>query len=113
MHSILIVDDHPEINQVLAIGLRLEGYSVVQAHNGAAALSLAAEMLPDLILLDIMMPDMSGIQVAEILQTPPETRHIPIIFVTSRSEAEERAAALAMPGVVDYICKPFTLQELL
>ncbi|HEX8550963.1 MAG TPA: response regulator [Abditibacteriaceae bacterium] len=112
MALILVVDDDHEINDLIAVTLKVEGYEVRQAHNGEAALRMAQEHAPDLILLDVMMPRMSGIEVAHALHLSPKTNGIPIIFVTADSEPKERAAGLAIPQVVDYVCKPFDLQEL-
>jgi DNA-binding response OmpR family regulator len=112
MARILIVDDDHEINTLIAITLRIEGYEVAQAHDGETAVSMARESAPDLILLDIMMPGMSGMDVARALHASPATIHIPIIFVTASSQPKERAMGLAIPQVLDYICKPFDLQEL-
>ncbi len=97
----------------MAMGLRVNNHEVALAHNGAKALALLQENLPDLILLDLMMPDMTGHEVAGAISEMPSAAHIPIIFVSARDEPEERAASLALPGVVDYICKPFVFEELL
>jgi len=91
--------------------LRMEGYDVLQARDGAQALSMAREQEPDLVLLDVMMPHMSGYEVARELQDDPNTVSIPIIFVTAKHEMEDRVLGLSMS--VDYICKPFAVPELL
>jgi len=103
---VLIVDDTPENLFVLSSTLR-HGYTLTTAGSGAEALALAAqEPHPDLILLDVCMPDMDGYQVCEILKKTPGCANIPIVFVTGLSSAEEERIGLAA-GAVDYITKPF------
>lgn len=111
MARILVVEDDPEINALMALTLRVEDYDVEQARDGATAVRMVNESAPDLILLDIMMPRMSGYDVARALQDKPSTAHIPIIFVTAKGEMEDRVVGLDM--AVDYICKPFATPELL
>lgn len=111
MSLILIVEDDPEINALMALTLRVENYDVAQARDGAQGIKLACERLPDLILLDVMMPRMSGYDVANALSQMPDTMHIPIIFVTAKSEMEDRVRGLEMG--FDYVCKPFAAPELL
>lgn len=111
MALILVVEDDPEINSLMALTLRVENYDVTQARDGAQGIKLACERLPDLILLDVMMPRMSGYEVANALAKMPETKHIPIIFVTAKSEMEDRVRGLEMG--FDYVCKPFAAPELL
>ncbi len=103
--TILVVDDTPDNIDVLS-GLLRPAYRVKAATSGERALQIArAQPHPDLILLDIMMPGMDGYQVCETLKSDPRTRHIPVIFVTARSEVEDEARGLAL-GAVDYITKP-------
>jgi diguanylate cyclase (GGDEF)-like protein len=111
MALILVVEDDPEINSLMALTLRVEDYDVIQARDGEQALRLVQERNPDLILLDVMMPRMSGYDVARTLQDKPAFVHIPIIFVTAKSEMEDRVLGLEM--AVDYVCKPFAAPELL
>lgn len=111
MALILIVEDDPEINSLMALTLRVEDYDVMQARDGEQALQMVQERPPDLILLDVMMPRMSGYDVARMLHDKPSADHIPIIFVTAKSEMEDRVLGLEM--AVDYVCKPFAAPELL
>jgi two-component system cell cycle response regulator len=111
MPRILVVEDDPEINALMALTLRVEDYDVVQARDGVQALEIIEQDPPDLILLDVMMPRVSGYDVARQLQDRPSTSHIPIIFVTAKSEMEDRVIGLEM--AVDYVCKPFATPELL
>jgi two-component system cell cycle response regulator len=89
----------------------VEDYDVVQARDGDQALKLVQERNPDLILLDVMMPRMSGYEVAQTLQDRPSSVNIPIIFVTAKADMEDRVTGLEM--AVDYVCKPFAAPELL
>jgi two-component system cell cycle response regulator len=111
MALLLVVEDDPEINSLMALTLRVEDYDVIQARDGEQALQMVQDRAPDLILLDVMMPRMSGYDVARTLQDKPSTSHIPIIFVTAKSEMEDRVLGLEM--AVDYVCKPFAAPELL
>ena len=111
MALILVVEDDPEINSLMALTLRVEDYDVIQARDGEQALQLVQEHAPDLILLDVMMPRMSGYQVARALQDKPSSANIPIIFVTAKATMEDRVMGLEL--AVDYVCKPFQAAELL
>lgn len=103
---ILAVDDTPANLDVLS-GILRSGYKVKVATNGAKALEFARrEPRPDIILLDVMMPEMSGYEVCERLKRDPETASIPIIFITAKSEVEDEQMGLSL-GAVDYITKPF------
>ncbi len=104
--TLLLVDD-TEINIDVLVELLAEDYELRVALDGAEALELVAEEPPDLILLDIMMPGMSGYEVCERLKGDPKTRAIPVIFVTAMSDIEDEAQGLAL-GAVDYITKPIS-----
>ena len=110
--TILIVDDQPINVQLLKRKLEREGMHVVPAYSGVEALDLVAQSKPDLILLDVMMPDMDGIEVCRRLQASEDTRAIPIIFVTARTSKEGKIEGLSV-GAVDYITKPIDLDETL
>ena len=106
--TILIVDDTPANIHVLAEALR-EDYRVKVAASGAAVFEIIAKQgTPDLILLDVMMPGMDGYTVCRRLKDDPQTQHIPVIFVTARSESEDEEVGLRL-GAMDYIAKPFHL----
>ena len=105
---ILIVDDTPTNIQVLAESLRME-YRVRVAGSGKAAFEIIAKVgAPDLILLDVMMPDMDGYEVCRRLKQAPETKNVPVIFVTAKADAVDEEYGLSL-GAVDYIAKPFHL----
>jgi CheY-like chemotaxis protein len=110
--SILVVDDQPINVQLLKRKLEREGIQVTAAYNGLEALDFIKKEKPDLILLDVMMPDMDGIEVCQRLQSNEETRGIPVIFITARTAKESKLEGLGV-GAVDYITKPIDLDETL
>jgi CheY-like chemotaxis protein len=110
--TILVVDDQPINVQLLKRKLEREGIQVATAYNGMEALALVKKEKPELILLDVMMPDMDGIEVCQRLQAEEATRSIPVIFITARSSKEGKIEGLNV-GAVDYITKPIDLDETL
>jgi DNA-binding response OmpR family regulator len=110
--KILVVDDEDDILQFLELVLREKGYDVVTAASGQEALTRAQIEKPDLVLLDIMMPQMDGWEVLKLLRVDDETSQIPVAMLSARTEAKDRVQGL-QEGAIDYICKPFALQELL
>jgi DNA-binding response OmpR family regulator len=110
--KILVVDDEDDILQFLELVLREKGYDVVTAASGQEALTRAQIEKPDLVLLDIMMPQMDGWEVLKLLRVDDETADIPVAMLSARTEAKDRVQGL-QEGAVDYICKPFALQDLL
>ena len=110
--KILVVDDQPVNVQLLKRKLEREGIQVIAAYTGSEALEVVIKDKPDLILLDVMMPDMDGMEVCQRLQELEETRSIPVIFITARSSKESKLEGLAV-GAVDYITKPIDLDETL
>jgi two-component system sensor histidine kinase/response regulator len=111
-YEILIVDDIPSNLNFLSEVLHAEGIGVMLATTGADAIEIARYKLPDLILLDIAMPMMDGYEVCEKLKSEPETRDIPVIFLTARTEPEDILKGF-QTGAVDYILKPFNAMELM
>jgi phosphoserine phosphatase RsbU/P len=109
--KILVVDDGLERKLISHI-LKKYGYEVVEAGNGAEGLELASSLMPDLILLDILMPKLDGYEVYRLLQNDPQTAAIPVIFLTGMTDAEDKVKGLEM-GAVDYITKPFDPGEVL
>jgi two-component system phosphate regulon response regulator PhoB len=110
--SILIVEDEEPIQILLTYNLQAEGFRVRATVNGEDVAHLVNEERPDLILLDWMLPGISGIEVCRLLRSRPETRDIPVIMLTARGEENERVRGLAT-GADDYIVKPFSVPELL
>jgi DNA-binding response OmpR family regulator len=110
--KILIVDDEDDILHFLELVLREKGYEVATASGGHEALTKAQLERPDLVLLDIMMPQMDGWEVLKLLRVDEGTSQIPVAMLSARTEAKDRVQGL-QEGAIDYICKPFSLQELL
>jgi len=108
--KILVVDDQPINVQLLKRRLERDGMQVISAHRGHEVLALVVQDRPDLILLDVMMPDMDGIEVCQRLQANEDTRPIPVIFITARASKEGKIEGLGV-GAVDYITKPIDLDE--
>lgn len=109
--TILVVDDNEENLKVISNLLREKGYRIALATDGKSAIKILATNKIDLILLDIMMPEMDGFEVCSILKEKPETKDIPIIFLTARSETEDIVKGFQIGGV-DYVTKPFKKEEL-
>lgn len=110
--SVLIVEDEPAQREVLAYNLGAEGFHVVQAGDGEEALLLVQEEVPDIIVLDWMMPNLSGIEVCRRLKSRPKTRDIPIIMLSARSEEVDKVRGLET-GADDYVIKPYSVKELM
>lgn len=108
--NILLVDDTPNNLRLLSAMLTEQGYEVRRVVNGQMALKTAQANPPDLMLLDIKMPDMNGYEVCQRLKADPETRDIPVIFISALDEVLDKMKAFAVGGV-DYITKPFSEEE--
>lgn len=109
---ILIVEDEPAQLELLAYNVEVEGFSVLKAPDGEEGVFLAEEEQPDLIILDWMLPSISGIEVCRQIKRKPTTRSIPIIMLTARGEEEDRVRGLDT-GADDYVVKPYSVSELL
>lgn len=109
---ILVVDDDPDILQFVEMNLDMEGFETQTAMSGKTALEVARERPPDLVLLDVMMPEMDGLTVLRRLRSSPATSSIPVILLTAKALAEDRVRGLDL-GADDYITKPFDIEELL
>ena len=110
--KILVVEDEPNQVELIEFNLNSEGYEIVVARDGEEALNLAEEENPDLILLDWMLPKVSGIEVCRQLRRSKMTREIPIVMLTARSEESDKIRGLDI-GADDYITKPYSIKELL
>jgi two-component system OmpR family response regulator len=109
-HRVLVVDDEPNIADVITMALRFQGFEVETAGTGGAALSAVTSFRPHLILLDVMLPDMEGFDVAERLGA--QRNRVPIIFLTARDATDDKVRGLSIGGD-DYVTKPFSLEELI
>ena len=110
--KILVVDDEPKIVQTLKDRLEMNEYHVLAAYDGKEGLDSAIENEPDIILLDILMPVMDGLEMLEALRRNPDCGDIPVIMLTARSQAQDIERAKAS-GIEDYVVKPFEISELL
>lgn len=106
--TLLVVDDEPNIRELLSTSLRFAGFDVISAGNGAEALRLAEQNEPDLLVLDVMLPDMDGFTVTRRLRQTG--RHIPVVFLTARDDTSDKITGLTVGGD-DYVTKPFSLEE--
>ena len=105
---ILVVDDEPTLTELLSMALRLEGWEVQTAGNGFAAVRAARSAVPDAVVLDVMLPDMDGLEVLRRLRA--HTPEVPVLFLTAKDAVEDRIAGLTAGGD-DYVTKPFSLEE--
>lgn len=106
--TLLVVDDEPNIRELLSTSLRFAGFEVISAANGAEALRLAEQQVPDLLVLDVMLPDMDGFTVTRRLRQAGF--HIPVVFLTARDDTSDKITGLTVGGD-DYVTKPFSLEE--
>jgi DNA-binding response OmpR family regulator len=106
--KILVIDDEPNIREVVGLYLRRDGHDVVSAADGEVALEVFRESEPDLVVLDLMLPKISGLEVCRRMR---EDRRVPLIMLTARGEEEERIVGLSL-GADDYVVKPFSPREL-
>ena len=109
--TVLVVEDEDALATLLQYNLEKEGYRVIQAGDGEEALILVQEELPDLVVLDWMLPKVSGIEVCRRLRQRPESRNLPILMLTARGEESDRVRGLDT-GADDYVVKPFAMSEL-
>ncbi|MBX7199198.1 MAG: phosphate regulon transcriptional regulator PhoB [Rhodospirillaceae bacterium] len=109
--TVMIVEDEASLVTMLRYNLEKEGYAVTEASDGEEAVTVADETPPDAVILDWMLPRMSGIEVCRQLRRKPETRHVPIIMLTARSEETDKVRGLNV-GADDYMTKPFSMPEL-
>jgi two-component system, OmpR family, phosphate regulon response regulator PhoB len=109
--KILVVDDEPDVTDLVAYHLKAKGFHVETLNDATASISKARSYQPELVILDIMMPHLSGIQVCRILRADPKLAKVPIIFLTAKAEAHDRIEGLES-GADDYLSKPFSPKEL-
>lgn len=110
--TVLVVEDEPAQREVLVYNLEAEGYDVSKAVNGEEALLMVREEMPDLVLLDWMLPNVSGIEICRRLKSRTETRDVPVIMLSARSEEVDRVRGLDN-GADDYVVKPYSVVELM
>ena len=114
MKKILIVDDQVEVRELIEVTLRIGDFQILQAGNGLEALSIARKDMPDLILLDVMMPEggLDGFEVCEILKNDPRTSAITIIMLTAKNQVADKERGIEV-GADDYFIKPFSPLDLM
>ncbi len=109
--KVLVVDDEPDTVELIAFNLRNAGYSVMSAENGAEALRKARATPPDLVILDLMLPEVDGLEVCKILRADPLTSKVPVLMLTAKAAEVDRVLGLEL-GAKDYMTKPFSPREL-
>lgn len=109
--KVLVVDDEENIVELIRMNLESSGYEVIDAYTGMEAITKTNSLIPDLILLDLMLPDIDGLQLCQMLRLNEQTKDIPIIMITAKSEESDKVKGLYM-GADDYITKPFGIREL-
>lgn len=112
MHTVLVVDDETDILELVAFNLERQQYKVLTAGDGISAVKVAREKIPDLIVLDVMLPGLDGFGVYRELRADPRTSGIPVLMLTAKGEINDRIAGLEL-GADDYVTKPFSPRELL
>jgi DNA-binding response OmpR family regulator len=111
-HKIMIVDDEADVIDMLVINLRAAGFQVIAVEDGATAIAKARNESPSLIILDLMLPRMPGLEICKVLKGDPATRHIPVIMLTAKAEEVDKIVGLEL-GADDYVTKPFSPRELI
>jgi DNA-binding response OmpR family regulator len=111
MASILVAEDERDIRELIAFTLQFAGHQITQAANGAVAVELAPQVKPDLIMMDVRMPKMSGYEACKALKEIEEVKHIPVVFLSAKGQDDEVANGIEA-GAVAYILKPFAPDEL-
>jgi DNA-binding response OmpR family regulator len=113
VRRIVCIEDEPEMIELIQLILNRRGFEVLGASGGKEGLTMVREILPDLVLLDLMMPDMDGWEVYQQMKSEESTRNIPVIIVTAKAQNIDKVLGLHIAKVDDYIAKPFGPQELI
>lgn len=111
MARILVVDDEPHIRKLVSFSLERRDHELIEAEDAPTGIALAKEHHPDLILMDVMMPMMTGLEALDILKADPATADIPVLMLSAKSQQYEQAEGLSR-GAAKYVCKPFKPSEL-
>ncbi len=109
--KILVVDDETDVTDLLVYTLKAKGFTVEAVNDPSRSIGIARTFLPDLVILDVMMPDLNGIQICRMLRADAKLKKVPVIFLTAKAEESDRIQGLEV-GADDYICKPFSTKEL-
>jgi DNA-binding response OmpR family regulator len=111
MPKILIAEDEPDIRELVTFMLRFAGYEVVAASNGEDAVRTAAREIPDLVIMDVRMPRMTGYDACRLMKANPDLRHVPVVFLSAKGQESEIQSGLDA-GAEEYILKPFSPADL-
>jgi DNA-binding response OmpR family regulator len=111
MSKILIAEDEPDIRELVTFMLRFAGYEVVAASNGEDAVRTAAREIPDLVIMDVRMPRMTGYDACRLMKANPDLRHVPVVFLSAKGQESEIQSGLDA-GAEEYLLKPFSPAEL-
>ncbi|HEY6100397.1 MAG TPA: response regulator, partial [Anaeromyxobacter sp.] len=111
MTSVLLVDDERDLLSLLDFNLRAAGFETLLATTGEQALTHVRRRVPDLVLLDLMLPDVSGTEVCRQIKSDPRTKHVPVVMLTAKGEEVDRVVGFEL-GADDYVTKPFSVREL-
>jgi CheY-like chemotaxis protein len=111
MARILIAEDEPDIRELVAFTLRFAGHEVTSTANGEEAVQMASKLIPDLILMDVRMPRMTGYDACRIMKASPALKDIPVVFLSAKGQESEIATGLAV-GAEEYLLKPFAPDQL-
>ena len=109
--KVLVVDDESDVADLVAYHLKAKGFAVETVNDPTQSIGIARSFLPDLVILDVMMPEINGIQICRMLRADPKLKQVPVIFLTAKVEENDRVQGLET-GADDYICKPFSTKEL-
>jgi two-component system phosphate regulon response regulator PhoB len=109
---ILVIDDEADVTELVAYHLKAKGYQVEAINNPNISLGAARAFRPDLVMLDVMMPDLNGVQLCRLLRADPQFKTTPVVFLTAKAEEADRVQGFET-GADDYICKPFSIKELI
>ena len=112
MKKIVLIEDDPDLYSLIQYNLEKEGFAMAGAQTGKGALEMCRRERPDLIILDIMLPDSDGLEICKAIRAHPSWRHVPVIFLTARASETDRIVGLEL-GANDYIVKPFFVRELI
>jgi two-component system, OmpR family, phosphate regulon response regulator PhoB len=109
--KVLVVDDESDVTDLVGYHLKAKGFTVETLNDPNSSVGVARSFLPDLVILDVMMPDLNGIQICRMLRADPKLKRVPVIFLTAKAEENDRVQGLET-GADDYISKPFSVKEL-
>lgn len=111
MKKVLVIDDEADITNLVGYSLRAKGFAVEAVNDPNQSIGVARSFMPDLVILDVMMPELNGLQICRMLRADPKLKAVPVIFLTAKAEEADRIQGFEV-GADDYVCKPFSPKEL-